>query len=266
MIILNNNHKTKVMRSAINILSLGGLVLMVGCMTPQKNHFTSATTINSKKQYLCTKADTPIIIDGKLNEAAWQHADIIDKFYIYASDNSKTISATKARLLWDEDYLYVSIECEDDDIWSYSDKNDSDLWLGDASEIFIKPSPTSLSYCEFVVAPGGALFDACYPSRGAGGFLRFKNWSSNAKVATLIDGSDGDVNDTDSGYVVELRIPFSAFSKIVETPASGDIWMFAVCRYDYTKSYEAPLLIMSIPESKNYGFHYYEGYLPILFR
>lgn len=122
------------------------------------------------------------------------------------------------------------------------------------------------AYCEFVIAPGGALYDARYPSRGAGGYHRFKDWSSKAKVATTVNGTDDDWKDTDTSYVVEMAIPFSAFSDIAKQPVASDTWTVGVFRYDYTKSYEDTLLTMSIPESKKSGYHYYKGYTPLIFQ
>ena len=171
-----------------------------------------------------------------------------------------------ARFVWDKNYLYVGIECADDDIWSYSDKADADLWRGDVAEVFIKPSTNKLGYAEFVVAPGGALYDGRYPSRGSGTFFRFKGWSSHAKVATTINGTDGNWKDTDTGYIVEMAIPFAALKDITTPPVTGTVWTFGVCHYDYSKSFEHPLLMMSMRESPHDGYHYYEGYRPLLFK
>jgi len=241
-----------------SICVMFGLVIMMGCTTLQKDTMT--------KDYICLQATAPIKIDGKLDEVAWQQASVIDNFYPYSPKDAKDLSETKARIAWDKNYLYVAIECDDDDIWSYSDRHDDDLWRGDVAEFFVKPNTSMPAYCEFVIAPSGALYDARYPSRGAGGYYRFKDWSSKAKVATTINGTDDDWKDTDTGYVVEMAIPFSAFSDIAKQPVAGDTWTFGVFRYDYTKSYEDTLLMMSIPESQKSGYHYYEGYTPLIFQ
>ncbi len=245
------------MRRIIRVLSMGLLVALAGCTTPHSDIVVPA--------YVCLLATESIKIDGKLDESTWQQAEVIEIFYPYRPKDAKILSGTKASLAWDKNYLYVAIECKDDDIWSYSEQPDSELWCGDVAEIFIKPSTSMPSYCEFVVAPNGTLSDARYPSRGAGGYFRFKNWSSKAKVATIVNGTDGNWKDTDIGYVVEMAIPFSAFSDIAKHPAEGTAWTFGLFRYDFSKSYENTLLMMSIPESKKSGFHYYEGYSQLIF-
>ena len=244
-------------RNIVQILGVMGLVAITGCATWQPKVAVS--------DYTCYQASSPIVIDGKLDEEAWEQAELIDKFYIYQPEDAENLSGTKARLTWDENNLYVAIECDDDDIWSYSKKADAELWRGDVAEFFVKPSTSELSYCEFVMAPNGALYDARYPSRGSGTFWRFKDWSSKAKVKSTINGSDNNWKDSDIGYVVEMAIPFSAFSDITKKPVAGDTWTFGIFRYDYSKSFEDKLLMMSIPESEKAGFHYYEGYMPLIF-
>jgi hypothetical protein len=254
-------------KNIVRILGMSMLAVIIGCATQQQNNVVvEPDTILKGAPYTCKKATDKMVVDGVLNEQAWKDAVRIEKFYPYSPKDATKLSGTRARLTWDDKNLYVAIECADDDVWSYSNKADDDLWRGDVAEFFVKPSTSMPAYCEFVISPAGGLYDARYPSRGAGGLHRFKGWSSNAKVATKINGSDGNWKDTDTGYIVEMAIPFTAFKEFVKVPAAGDVWNFGVCRYDYTKSYESTLLLMTMPESKKNGYHYYEAYSPLLFK
>lgn len=215
--------------------------------------------------YLCNKVANGLIsVDGRIDEAAWQAAEPITNFYVYRPVGGTNRSPTEVRILWDSQNLYVAFRCTDADIWSYSNEPDAELWRGDACEFFVKPSRTSLVYYEFVMAPNGTLLDVRNPSRGAGGAPRFKTWPSHARVATAVDGTDGNVADADTGYTIEMAIPLKAFAGATP-PADGVAWTFGAFRFDYSKLYEDPLLLMSIPESPS-GFHYYEGYANLVFR
>jgi hypothetical protein len=234
------------------------LIVAAGCQTG------APKAAAPPEAYVCRFATGPIVIDGKLDEAAWAHAQPIIKFYAFQPAGAAELTVSKARLLWDSQFVYVAFEYEDNDIWSYSDKADDELWNGDVAEMFIKPSKTQLLYYEFVMAPNGALMDARYPSRGAGGYNRFKGWSSGAKVATEIRGTDGDYGDEDQGYTVEMAVPAEIFPDWAK-PAAGRSWTFGIFRYNYSKSFEDPLLVMSIPEAVGHGYHSYEGYAPLRF-
>jgi len=246
-------------RTPVSLALVLLLVVVAACQT-----VPTAPTGNPAPPYPCRFASGPIAVDGRLDEPAWQNAAVIDTFYPYQPEDADSLSPTKARLLWDNDHLYLAVECGDKDVWSFSDQPDDDMWNGDVAEFFVKPSVDKPIYYEFVIAANATLYDARYPSRGAGGANRFKGWASNANIASVIAGTEGDWRDDDQGYTVEAAIPLAAFDE-AGRPAAGDTWTFGIFRYDYSKEYEDPLLMMSIPEAPSHGFHSYEGYGLLVF-
>src|SRR2546423_12608895 len=56
----------------------------------------------------CRWADGPITIDGKADEAAWKNAQVIDDFTMpwLGQGHHPAPTKTRARLLWDREYLY----------------------------------------------------------------------------------------------------------------------------------------------------------------
>lgn len=239
-----------------------GLMWIAGCQAGGANGKRLAVDVN--QDYQAPRTANPINIDGRLDEAAWARAKPLDQFFVFRPEQPLSVPDTQVRLLWDKNYLYAGFQCADDDVWSYSDASDDDLWEGDVTSLFVKPSVDSLTYYEFVIAPNGAMFDARYPSRGAGLADRFKRWTAGAKVATSIDGTDDEFADTDNGYSVEVAIPLSVFEDAPQ-PGRGVVWRFAACRFDYSKSYENALELMSIPSAGEWGFHSYENYHSLVF-
>lgn len=248
------------LRFDCGVLGLTMLMVMSGGCHRQ------AVSVQSEGElaYQCYRAGSAITVDGRLDEAGWARAEVIERFYAFSPRGESRLSQTRVRMLWDDVNLYVGFECVDDDVWSYSDEADSELWNGDVAEFFIKPDPAGLSYAELVVAPNGTLTDAWHVSRGAGGFKRFSGWSSGAAVGCVVDGTDGDWQDDDRSYVVEIAIPLKAIVGGDEGESMRG-WTFGAFRYDYSKSREQPLLMMSMPESLKRGFHYYEGYRALAF-
>lgn len=213
--------------------------------------------------YACRTACAPVTIDGVLDEAAWLLADRLPIEYVLQPQEYLTAPPRgSVRILWDAQFLYVGFECSDDDVWSFSSKDDEMLCTGDVVELFLKPSREANVYYEFNIAPNGALFDARYPSRGAGGVERGKAWSSGAQIATRVDGTDGDDQDFDKGYCVEMKIPWASFRE--GAPAPDAIWTFGAFRFDYSKSFESPFLLKSISAPMK-RFHDYEFYQDIQF-
>src|SRR5437868_13717941 len=55
-----------------------------------------------------------IRIDGRADEPAWRAAEVGDGFLQTEPDDGQpTTAPTRFRVLWDDDSLYVSIECDD---------------------------------------------------------------------------------------------------------------------------------------------------------
>ncbi|QQE10054.1 carbohydrate-binding family 9-like protein [Planctomycetota bacterium] len=203
-------------------------------------------------------------MDGDLNEDVWKFADTVPIKYIFRPENFEDdISKTTAKIVWNDEYLFVALECADKDIKSFSTKHDDTLWDGDVAEFFIKPTDEAGRYTEIVIAPNGTHYDGAYDARWKGGESGGRDWESEVVIGTKIDGTDNDSSDDDTGYVVEFKVKLDKITN--NKPAvEGDVWRFGAFRYDYAKQWEEPLLLMNIPESKA-GFHYHEGYLPLRF-
>src|SRR5262249_32925111 len=120
----------------------------------------------------CRWATGPIRIDGRADEAAWQKAQVLKDFASYWLKRPAR-SATRARLLWDEKYLFFTAEMEDTDLYADVQKRNGMTWSNDVFELFFKPSPDSLKYYEFQVNAANTPLELFFPSRGSGGYQRF---------------------------------------------------------------------------------------------
>lgn len=74
----------------------------------------------NRPEYQCYKTKEKVVIDGKLNETCWKNA-------MEVSLQDMVDVNTKAKMVWDDDYLYVGFECEDPDIWARMGYRDSEV-------------------------------------------------------------------------------------------------------------------------------------------
>src|SRR5205823_4368209 len=90
--------------------------------------------------YECRWADTPIVLDGKDDDPAWKHAQVIDSFgqpWVGEEDKTPPLRGkTRAKLLWDRDYLYFFADMEDADLFADVTEHDGPIWTNDAFELF----------------------------------------------------------------------------------------------------------------------------------
>src|SRR5437870_13812197 len=84
----------------------------------------AADAARAPPQYECRWANDEITIDGEANEAAWESAQVIDTFSAHWLDRPAR-SATRARLLWDDEYLYFFAGMDDSDLYADLTQHDS---------------------------------------------------------------------------------------------------------------------------------------------
>ena len=219
------------------------------------------------REYPCRWASGEIKLDGVADEEAWKGAEPIDRFGMaWMAEPREPKTSTTARLLWDRDFLYFFAEMEDTDLYADELEDDGDLWLNDVFELFFKPSPKHPGYYEFQVNPSGAVLDMFLPRRSAGGlkrFIRGQDFHVEAKVK--LDGTMNVWSDTDKGWTVEGRIPWSDFHKTGGRPAPDEVWTFHLARYDYSVDLDNGVDSSSTALISKYNFHWHEDYDPIRF-
>lgn len=208
------------------------------------------------------------VIDGDLSDSAWSSAQAIGPFFAYKSGGAPAAAETTLRILWDDQFLYVSFHAMDADIRSSCSLagacgHDASLFLGDVVELFVRESTAQVHYHEFEWSPLGSDFDARFESRfGAPGAA----WESGLLSAVLVSGTVDQPSDTDLGWVAEAKIPLTSFQS---TANVGTTWTFTGARYDYHNRNVTggPALMMSTRGDPSApaggvtnGFHTYEIY------
>jgi uncharacterized repeat protein (TIGR03806 family) len=218
----------------------------------------------------CRWAGSPITVDGKPDDAAWKNAQVIDTFYLpWLQEKARPArTGTKARLLWDREYLYFLAEMEDTDLYADVTEHNGQTWDNDVFELFFKPAADKPGYYEFQVNAAGTVFDLFQPRRGAGGLRRFGSKGEfHVEAKVKLDGTLNKWTDTDKGWTVEGRIPWSDFLRTGGRPNPGEKWKFALCRYDYSVDFDGPELSTCAPLKSltHPDFHHHEDYATLTF-
>ena len=77
--------------------------------------------------------------------------------------NLTPVYPAEARLLWDDQHLYVFVQITDSDVFSSYKQHDDPIWKADCVELFIDADGTRRGYVELQVNPNNAQFDAWFP-------------------------------------------------------------------------------------------------------
>ncbi len=178
--------------------------------------------------YAVPRAGGGIVVDGEL-DAAWSKAPVIEFAFPWEQQTGAK-QKTSARLLWDDRYLYVFYECEDEDIVALYTRRDDPTYRDDAVEIFINPRPSQeTTYYGLEMNAGAVLYDyvAVMPRTF---YKRFQ--MEGVQLAVKIRGTRNVRGDKDQGWTLELAVPLVNFETLAAMPKPGDRWRVQLNRWD----------------------------------
>lgn len=183
-----------------------------------------------------------IKIDGHLDEYAWERAEQINDFNRILNHYDKIQSPTRAKMLWDQKFLYVGFHCDDREMWAVYENEDDQLWEEEVVEIFIDPDGDGKNYLELEVSPTNTVVDLLIKSVEPE-FQSDKDWDIvGLKTAVQLHGTVNDISDDDLGWSVEIAIPWTAFVAMDldgSPPKQGDSWRLNLYRIERSAGHAA---------------------------
>jgi hypothetical protein len=155
------------------------------------------------KQARAVRVDTPPVIDGKLDEAVWQQADVISDFHqIRPGDGTPTTERTEVYVLYDKDAMYIGARMYDSEpelIASPTNRHGLGMPNDDRFVIILDPFNTGRMGYRFESNLNAMRHDALYQNPTS-----FQlDWNTIWDVASSVDGKS---------WVTEVEIPFKSLS------------------------------------------------------
>jgi hypothetical protein len=189
------------------------------------------------KRYACRRAPSAIRVDGRLDDAAWKRAEWTDAFVdIQGGSQPQPRFRTRAKMLWDDEYLYIGAELEEPDVWATLTEHDSVIFRDNDFEVFLNPSGDGRNYFEFEINALNTGWDLFLPKPYREGGKADNSWEiPGLKTAVAVDGTLNDPSDRDRGWTVEIAFPWRAFGSRapVRRPQPGDLWRVNFSRVEW---------------------------------
>ena len=196
------------------IISVTILLSMVAGITGQ---------IPEKKQYKAEKITVPPVINGTLDDEAWNAGTWIDDFTQHEPYNGdKASQRTEFKILFDENNLYAGFRIYDtspDSIVNRLTRRDN--IDGDIVAIIFDSFHDLRTGFMFGVSSSGVKLDQMFSNDGQN---EDPSWDPNWWVRTSVNSE---------GWVAEMKIPFS---QVRFAKNSGDIWGLEVARVLFRKN------------------------------
>lgn len=208
---------TRIHRAMVLIAITAGIC---GCTNEPKvdgNIFdTHARFLTEPYGYVANKVAGSIKVDGILDEADWAAAPWTENFADISGEGfPEPRFLTNAKILWDDNYLYVGARMEEPCIWADLVQRDTIVYYNHDFEVFIDPDGDGQNYFEIETNARETVFDLFvqkpYRARTRA-FVTFSWDAPGVLLKTHIDGTMNNPRDTDKGWSVEMAIPREAIA------------------------------------------------------
>ncbi len=187
--------------------------------------------------YAVQRTPTPIRVDGSLDELGWQLAEQINGFQRILHQYGRIERPTRAKMLWDDEALYVGFANTDPDAWAICASEDDPMWTEEVVEVFIDPDGDGQAYLELEVNPLNAWVDLLV-HRALPRLAADADWDiAGLRTAVQVHGSVNDSLAADTGWTVEIAIPWAAMEGAIGgggRPRPGDEWRLNLYRIERT--------------------------------
>lgn len=141
---------------------------------------------------------SPIVIDGVLDEADWKNADATSSFKLIDLSGKPAKYQTYVKVVHEPDFLYFGIEALEPDpqnIICGIKKHDNAVWTDDTVELFLNYPDLAGAYYQIIINAKGVVFDQ-FVQPGSPGKVSFESgievktkllkdrWIIEAKIST----------------------------------------------------------------------------------
>ena len=188
--------------------------------------------------YICLFSSTPVELDGKLDETAWQSAPWTADFVDIEGDaKPKPRQRTRAKMLWDAQNLYIAAELMETHLQGSLTEHDAVIFQDNDFEVFIDPDGDNHQYVEFEMNALNTTWDLLLNRPYKDGGKADNGWEfEGLRSAVHLDGTLNDPSDQDKGWTLEIAIPWTAFRKAPVNafpPKRGDRWRVDFSRVEW---------------------------------
>lgn len=181
-------------------------------------------------RYTIQRAAAPIVIDGVLDEPAWRAAPSMGDFHFnwyQAGEKEQTV----AKMLWDDEYLYVSWYAHDKHISAYEKQRHGPVSKDDCVEIFIAPNPAKPgNYYTWEINAIGTMLNR----NKSDWYTAGATWEpEGVEYKTTFHGQPKkDEAPGDDHWIVEMKVPLRNFVRDAKhtPPLDGEQWRLNVNR------------------------------------
>ncbi|MPM63460.1 hypothetical protein SDC9_110340 [bioreactor metagenome] len=113
------------------------------------------------------QAATPVRIDGKLNETAWNNALVFNDFLLLGNPVEKA-PPTTVKMMRDDRNIYIGVVFEETRAQGFRGSREVSCWYNDGIEMYFQKRTDPQAFCQFIVDVSDGWFGSEYSSKVSG--------------------------------------------------------------------------------------------------
>ncbi len=229
------------------IILLAGLLLRTGLI----DRWPEPRTI------IATSSRDSLVIDGNLNERAWQAAAWSDPFVDITGDSAlHPRFSTRVALVWNTTHLFIAARLEEPHVWARLRQRDTVIFYDNDFEFFFDPDGDNHRYGEIEINALNTVWDLLLERPYRDGGPALDAWDLHGmRTGVWIDGTLNDPLDTDGGWSVEIAIPWDDIASLDARsmpPSPGTQWRINFSRVEWTVRDSSNIYVKAAPREDNW--------------
>lgn len=229
-------------RLSVQLIGLLGILVLASCSGNASSDAGAGDAADllpyNPRTYAIPRAASPPSVDGTLDESSWENAPWTQDFVdIRGGDTPPPRFRTRAKMLWDDDALYVAARLEEPDVWGTLTQRDTVIYYDNDFEVFIDPTGTTHNYYELEVNALETVWDLMLTKPYRDGGSAIDAWDIRGlDVGVQVQGTLNAPSDTDEGWTVEIALPWSVLEEAApegRPPQPGEQWRLNFSRVQW---------------------------------
>ena len=188
--------------------------------------------------YMCKRAKLPPKIDGDMFKPFWDHAPKTQPFRdIEGTCRPAPAKETWAKLLWDDENLYLGAVLYGEEIFAYVKERDEVVFQDNDFEFFLDREGSTHNYFELETNAINTIWDLLLNKPYTDGGVALDGFNFNGMVSAVkIEGELNRPNPKNAYWSTEIMIPWKSIAKhgsASEGPKAGDYYRFNLSRVQW---------------------------------
>ena len=188
--------------------------------------------------YICRRAALPPKIDGDMFKPFWDAAPRTIPFRDIEGDcRPAPKHETWAKILWDDENLYLGAVLYGEEIWAYVKERDEVVFQDNDFEFFLDRTGTTHGYFELETNAINTMWDLLLTKPYRDGGTALDGFNFNGMVSAVkVEGEVNNPNAKNVYWSTEIMIPWKSIAKhgsASEPPKPGDYYRINFSRVQW---------------------------------